>query len=101
MFVCRTEFEIVEEIVKDALEKLDRANVSDLDRHINKMEQLARLQHQFYEDIRTYENMLKRDATVQRVTELKMERSVRMLRLSPDMLSHLDNSNNKTNYFDF
>ncbi|KAG5050616.1 hypothetical protein GYH30_002795 [Glycine max] len=90
--VNRTEFEIVEEIVKDALEKLDRANVSDLDRHINKMEQLARLQHQFYEDIGTYENMLKRDATVQRVTELKMERSIRLLRLTPDMLSHLGNS---------
>ncbi|KAG5050613.1 hypothetical protein JHK87_002811 [Glycine soja] len=77
----------------DVLEKLNRTNVSDLDRQITKMEQLAELQRQFYESISTFENMLNRDATIQRVTELKMERSIRMLRLTPDMLSYMENSN--------
>ncbi|KAG5078925.1 hypothetical protein JHK86_002990 [Glycine max] len=91
--VTRTEYEIVEDFTKDVLEKLNRTNVSDLDRQITKMEQLAELQRQFYESISTFENMLNRDATIQRVTELKMERSIRMLRLTPDMLSYMENSN--------
>ncbi|XP_020218356.1 TMV resistance protein N [Cajanus cajan] len=91
--VNRTEFEIVEEITKDVLEKLDRANVSDLDRQIAKMEQLARLQDQFYHSIITVENLKNRNATIQRVRELKMERSIRLLRLTPDMLSYMNQNN--------
>ncbi|RDX80577.1 TMV resistance protein N [Mucuna pruriens] len=91
--VNRTESEIVEEIAKDVLEKLDRANVSDLDYQITKYEQLAQLQHQYFQRIPTLENVQNHRATVQRIIELQMERSVRLLRLTPDLLSHLPNSN--------
>ncbi|KAG5050615.1 hypothetical protein AAZX31_02G022200 [Glycine max] len=90
--VNRTESEIVEEIAKDVLEKLNRANVSDLDRQITKYEQLAQLQHQYFMCIPSLENCQNHRATVQRITELKMERSMRLLRLTPDMLSHMKNS---------
>ncbi|CAJ1931661.1 unnamed protein product [Sphenostylis stenocarpa] len=91
--VNRTEFEMVEEIVNDVLEKLDRENVSDLDLQIAKLEELAKLQREFYKSITTFENMLNRDATIQRIIELKMERSVRLLRLTPNMLSYMQHSN--------
>jgi len=91
----RTEFEMVEEIASDVLEKLNRANVSDLDMQIAKMEQLAQLQREFYKKITTYENLLKRDATIARIIELKMERSVRLLRLPPNMLSYVRRSNSE------
>ncbi|TKY69749.1 TMV resistance protein N [Spatholobus suberectus] len=98
--VNRTEIEIVEEIAKDVLEKLDRANVSDLDHQITKYEQLARLQHQYFQSIPTVENIQNHRATVQRITEIKMERSMRLLRLTPDMLSHMENSRaNEYNIF--
>lgn len=85
------EYELIEKIAKDVLEKLNRVYVGDLDQQIAKFEQLAQLQHQFFQSIPSPENWKNHQATVQRVTELKMERSVRMLRLSPDMLSHLGN----------
>ncbi|CAJ1931663.1 unnamed protein product [Sphenostylis stenocarpa] len=99
--VNRMESELIEKIANDVLEKLNRVYVGDLDQQIAKLEQLAQLQHQFYQKICTFENLQNHNATVQRITELKMERSVRMLRLSPDMLSHLTDSKNNTNYFDF
>ncbi|XP_014520385.1 TMV resistance protein N [Vigna radiata var. radiata] len=91
--VNRTEFEMVEEIANDVLEKLNRANVIDLDVQIAKLEQLAQLQHDLYTRIITVENLEKHTATVQRVIELKMERSIRLLRLTPDMLSYTQKSN--------
>lgn len=96
--VNRMESELIEKIAKDVLEKLNRVYVGDLDQQIAKLEQLAQLQHQFLQNIPSLENVRNHSATVQRITELKMERSVRMLRLPPDMLSHLENSNNN-NYF--
>ncbi|TKY69748.1 TMV resistance protein N [Spatholobus suberectus] len=98
--VNRMESELIERIAKDVLEKLNRVYVGDLDQQIAKLEQLAQLQHQFFQNIPSVENLKNHKATVQRITELKMERSVRMLRLSPDMLSHLEDSNNN-NYFQF
>ncbi|XP_057448346.1 disease resistance protein RPV1-like [Lotus japonicus] len=92
--VNRMESEVIEKIAKDVLEKLNRVYVGDLDEKIAKFEQLAQLQREFYESIPTLENLNYHQATVQRVTELKMEKNVRMLRLSPDMLSHLGHSNN-------
>ncbi|XP_027362362.1 TMV resistance protein N-like [Abrus precatorius] len=92
--VNRMESELIEKIAKDVLEKLNRVYVGDLDQQIAKLEKLAQLQYQFFQNITSAENWKNHDATVQRITELKMERSVRMLRLSPDMLSHLENSNN-------
>lgn len=86
------ESELIEKIANDVLEKLNRVYVGDLDQQIAKLEQLAQLQHQFYQKIPTFENLQNHSATVQRVTELKMERSIRLLRLTPDMLSHLGNS---------
>ncbi|XP_057448351.1 disease resistance protein RPV1-like [Lotus japonicus] len=96
--VNRMESELIEKIAKDVLEKLNRVYVGDLDQQIAKYEQLAQLQHQFFQSIPSHENWKSHQATVQRVTELKMERSVRMLRMSPDMLSHLGQSDNY-NYF--
>jgi len=95
------ESEVIEKIANDVLEKLNRVYVGDLDQQIAKLEQLAQLQHQFYKQITTFENLQNHRATVQRLTELKMERSVRMLRLSPDMLSHLTDSKGNNDYFDF
>lgn len=97
-YIYRMESELIEKIAKDVLEKLNRVYVGDLDQQIAKLEQLAQLQHQFLQNIPSLENVRNHRATVQRITELKMERSVRMLRLPPDMLSHLENSNNN-NYF--
>ncbi|XP_020216734.1 toll/interleukin-1 receptor-like protein [Cajanus cajan] len=98
--VNRMESELIEKIANDVLEKLNRVYVGDLDQQIAKLEQLAKLQHQFYKKICSVENLKKHRATVERLTELKMERSVRMLRLSPDMLSHLENSKDTDNYLD-
>lgn len=95
------ESEVIDKIANDVLEKLNRVYVGDLDQQIAKLEKLAELQYLFYTKIITVENLEKHNATVQRLTELKMERSVRMLRLSPDMLSHLNDSKRNSNYFDF
>ncbi|XP_019461645.1 PREDICTED: TMV resistance protein N-like [Lupinus angustifolius] len=98
--VNRMESELVEKIAKDVLEKLNRVYVGDLDQQIAKYEQLAQLQKQYFETIPNLENCHNHRATVKRITDLKMERNIRMLRLSPDMLSHLENSNNN-NHFGF
>ncbi|QCD90518.1 hypothetical protein DEO72_LG4g1474 [Vigna unguiculata] len=100
LFTCvnRTEFEMVEEIANDVLQKLNRANVSDLDAQIAKLEQLAKLQGEFYQKIISVENLQNQRATVQRVIELKMERNMRLLRLTPDLLSHMQRSNSDDSY---
>ncbi|XP_057448350.1 TMV resistance protein N-like [Lotus japonicus] len=95
--VSRVESELVENIAKDVLEKLDRVYVGDLDHQITKFEQLAQLQGDFYESIPTLENLNIHRATIQRITELKMERSVRLLRLTPDMLPYV-HGNFKSDY---
>ncbi|XP_058777238.1 disease resistance protein RPV1-like [Vicia villosa] len=92
--VNRTELELVEEIAMDVLEKVDRVYVGDLDHEIDKLEKLAKLQYQFYQSIITLENLNKYNATVRRITEIKMERSLRLLRLTPDLLSHLEGFSN-------
>ncbi|TKY69746.1 hypothetical protein E2542_SST06028 [Spatholobus suberectus] len=83
------ESELIEKIANDVLDKLNRVYVGDLDQQIAKLEQLAQLQHQFYQNISSFENLQNHRATVQRVTELKMERSVRMLRLKDRWLNLL------------
>ncbi|OIW02113.1 hypothetical protein TanjilG_26653 [Lupinus angustifolius] len=98
--VNRTELEIVEEIAMDVLQKLNRVDVSDLDHQIKKYEQLAELQHQYFETKPSLENWRNHQATVERITQLKMERNLRLLRLTPEMLSHMGNSTTNTyNYF--
>ncbi|RHN41151.1 hypothetical protein MtrunA17_Chr8g0362971 [Medicago truncatula] len=76
----------------DVLQKLKHVYVRDLDHQITKLVQLAQLQLQYYKSIDTYENQLSHEATVQRITELKMKRSVRMLRLTHEMLSYMKDS---------
>ncbi|KAK7274675.1 hypothetical protein RIF29_15772 [Crotalaria pallida] len=95
--VNRTELEIVEEIAMDVLQKLNRVDVSDLDHQITKYEQLAELQNQYFQTIPNLENCQNHQATVKRINELKMERSIRLLRLTPDMLSHMGNSRTNSN----
>jgi hypothetical protein len=92
--VCtnRTEAELVEEIAMDVLQKLNRVYVGDLDHQITKLEQLAQLRLQYYKSIDTYENQVSYEATVERITELKMKRSVRMLRLTREMPSYMKDS---------
>ncbi|WJX87991.1 hypothetical protein P8452_70121 [Trifolium repens] len=74
--INRTESELVEEIAMDVLQKLNRVYVGDLDDQINKLEQLAQLQLQYYKSIDTYANKLSHEATVERVTELKIDGGV-------------------------
>ncbi|RHN41180.1 hypothetical protein MtrunA17_Chr8g0363271 [Medicago truncatula] len=90
--INRTEAELVEEIAMDVLQKLNRVYVGDLDHQITKLEQLAQLQLQYYKSIDTYENQISHEATVQCITELKMKRSIRMLRLTREMLSYMEDS---------
>ncbi|CAK8536863.1 unnamed protein product [Lathyrus sativus] len=99
--VNRTELELVEEIAMDVLEKVDRVYVGDLDHEIDKLEKLAKLQNEFYHRIITVDNLNKYNATVKRITELKMERSLRLLRLTPDLLSHLEGFSNNNSWSPF
>ncbi|XP_045810024.1 disease resistance protein RPV1-like [Trifolium pratense] len=82
--VNRMESELLEKIANDVIEKLNRVYVGDLDHKIAKLEQLATLQYQFYNKVAGLENVNKYNATVRRITELKMERSMRLFRLSPE-----------------
>lgn len=97
----RTELELVEEIAKDVLQKLNRVYVGDLDYQIGKLDKLAELEYHFFESTLSIQDLSKHRATVQRITELKMERSIRLLRLSPDLLSYAGNSSNNNNGFPF
>ncbi|GAU46315.1 hypothetical protein TSUD_243370 [Trifolium subterraneum] len=97
--VNRTELELVEEISMDVLNKLNRVYVSDLDHQIAKLEQLAKLQYEFYQRAPTIDDLYKYKATDRRIAELNMERSLRLLRLTPDLLSHLESNHN--NIFGF
>jgi len=82
----------------DVLNKINRVYVADLDRQIAKYEELAKLQYQFFESTLNILDLNKHNATVKRITELKMERSLRLLRLSSDMLSDLENSDKNKRY---
>lgn len=95
------ESELMEKIAKDVLQKLDRVYVADLERQIAQLEQLAQLQYQFFVSTLSLQDLAKHRATNQRITELKMEKSVRQLRLSPDMLSYVGNSSNSNNGYPF
>ncbi|XLT52842.1 hypothetical protein HN873_045446, partial [Arachis hypogaea] len=85
------EYEIVEGIAKDVMEKLNHVYVGDLDEQIRKFEQLAELQEQYYNAITNVENLQIYQSTLERITQLKMERSIRLLRLTPDMLPYVGN----------
>ncbi|KAL5061524.1 hypothetical protein RYX36_023261, partial [Vicia faba] len=87
-----TESELVEVIAKDVMQKLNYVDVSDLSKQITKLEQLAELQLQYYKTISNYRNKESYEATVERITELKMIRSIRMLRLEPEMISYMEDS---------
>lgn len=76
----RMESEIVEEIAKGVLQKLDNVYVGDLDRQIVKYEQLAELQKQYLDDYNS------RQTTLKRIKQLKLERGIRLLRLPSDQL---------------
>ena len=75
----------------DVLEKLNRVYVGDLDQEIRKLEQLAQLQEQYCQISYKLENYRNHQATVERIAELQMVRSIRLLRLTPEMLSYLEN----------
>ncbi|KEH15484.1 disease resistance protein (TIR-NBS-LRR class) [Medicago truncatula] len=68
------------------------ANHSGWDCSINRTE--AELVEEIAMDvlIDTYENQVSHEATVQRITELKMKRSIHMLRLTREMLSYMEDS---------
>ncbi|MED6155618.1 hypothetical protein PIB30_006790 [Stylosanthes scabra] len=87
----KVECEVVEGIAKDVIEKLNHVYIGDLDEQIRKFEQLAELQNQYYKAIPELEYLHIYQATVRRITELKMKRSIRLLRLTPDMLPYVGN----------
>ncbi|KAK4261197.1 hypothetical protein QN277_004231 [Acacia crassicarpa] len=96
----RTEHEIVEDIAKDVLQKLDRVYVGDLDFKIDKLEQLAHLQQEISQEIiHNSENERNHKATLERIKRLKMEKKFRLLRLTPDLLSHMEISKTTNTYF--
>ncbi|KAK7266947.1 hypothetical protein RIF29_19609 [Crotalaria pallida] len=82
--VNRTESEIVEEIAMDVLEKLNRVYVGDLDHQITRNEQLLEAQNQFCNRVYDKEIRRQRDATAKRIEKLKLDRSTRLLRFTPD-----------------
>lgn len=92
MYKYRTESELVEEIATDVLQKLNLVYVGDLDQEIAKLERLEQLQHDHYKSVYSWENRKRYEATAQRVKELKLERSIRLLRLTPEMLSYMEDS---------
>ncbi|KAL5100368.1 hypothetical protein RYX36_004695 [Vicia faba] len=91
---AKTELELVEEIAMDVLAKVDRVYVRDLDHEIDKLEKLAKLQYEFYQSIISLDNLNKYHSTLRRITEIKMEKNLRLLRLTPDLLSHLEGFSN-------
>ncbi|KAK4261196.1 hypothetical protein QN277_004230 [Acacia crassicarpa] len=97
--IYRTEHEMVEEIAKMVLEKLDRAYVGDLDLQIEKLEQLAQLQEEFSKEVSSSENERNHKANLARISRLKLEKKFRMLRLPPQLLSHLEISQSTNSYF--
>lgn len=89
----------MEEIAKDVLEKLNGVYVGDLDNKIERLEELALLQEEYSDQIFSSENRKNHQATLERIIQLKMEKKFRMLRLSPDLLSHMEISPATQNYF--
>ncbi|RDX86063.1 TMV resistance protein N, partial [Mucuna pruriens] len=77
------ESELVEKIAMDVLQKLNHVYVGDLDEQISKYEQLSNLQAQHLMLGRGFNSQLWHDlqATNQRLQQLRMEKSVRLLRL--------------------
>ncbi|XP_028792565.1 TMV resistance protein N [Neltuma alba] len=96
--INRMESELVEEIAKDVLEKLNRVYVGDIDEKIAKYEELAQLQNEYARKLPSIDNFHKVDITKQCIVQLQMERNLRMLRLTPDMLSHVQQSYPPNNY---
>ncbi|KAK4261195.1 hypothetical protein QN277_004229 [Acacia crassicarpa] len=94
----RTEHEIAEEIAKDVLQKLDRVYVGDLDVQIDKLEQLARFFQQKISQTHSG-NEKNYKLTLERIERLKMEKKLRLLRLTPDLLSHMEISKTTNTYF--
>lgn len=77
------ESELVERIAMDVLQKSNHVYVSDLDEQISKYEQLANLQAQNLMLGTGFNTQLWHDlqATNQRLQQLRMEKSVHLLRL--------------------
>ena len=84
--------------VKDVLEKLNRVYVGDIDQQITKYEQLAQLQYEFASKIPSIENFQQVEVTKQRIIQLQMERNLRMLRLTPEMVSEIEQAAPRNNF---
>lgn len=94
--IChRLESEIVEEIAKDVLGKLNRVFVGDLDQEIKKFEQVAKHQMQyFFQGTHHPTHWQNHQATVHHIRKLQMERHLRLLRIPPDMYSQANHHSN-------
>ncbi|XP_020209593.1 TMV resistance protein N, partial [Cajanus cajan] len=96
--VDRLESEIVEEIAKDVLQKLNRVYVGDLDQEIARYGQLARHQMGYFQSTPDAAHWQNYQATVKHIRKLQMERHHRLLRIPPNMYSEA-NSNANNEYY--
>ncbi|KAK7362071.1 hypothetical protein VNO77_04171 [Canavalia gladiata] len=96
--VDRLESEIVEEIAKDVLQKLNRVYVGDLDQEIAKYEQFAKHQMQYFQSVPHSTHWLNHRATLDHIKKLQMERNRRLLRVPPNMYSEANDSDEEYDF---
>ncbi|KAG5017311.1 hypothetical protein JHK85_023447 [Glycine max] len=85
------ESEIVEEIAKDVLQKLNRVYVGDLDQEIAKYKQLATHQWRYFLRAPHAAGLFQNyQATLKHIDKLEMERHHRLLRTPPNMYTDAD-----------
>ncbi|TKY58784.1 TMV resistance protein N [Spatholobus suberectus] len=97
--IDRLESEIVEEIAKDVLQKLNRVYVGDLDQEIATYEQYARHQMGYFQSTPHPDHWLDHQATVNHIRKLQMERHRRLLRIPPNMYSMANDSNANNDFY--
>lgn len=98
--IDRLESEIVEEIAKDVLQKLNRVYVGDLDEEIAKHEQLAKHQMGYFQSTLHPAHWQNYQATVKHIKKLQMERHHRLLRIpAANMYSGANESNANNDFY--
>lgn len=94
----RLESEIVEEIAMDVLEKLNRVYVGDLDKEIDKYQQLAKHRKQYYDATPRPSHLRSYEEATEHVRKLQLKRHERLLRLPLEMYSHTNDSDTSNDF---